>query len=303
MGRIIIQGEDTLPFLEFAATNFIASRSFGKAYYTLLCNEEGRCLDDVLVYLLSEQEAFLVANGVNRDKVFHHLLHLGQNYRVTLSAAYLQEGILSLQGPASAKTVAALFPGYEALPRKGFARSTHPNFFVSRTGYTGEDGFEFFGTFEVLEEIWEKFFTYKSGNVAPCGLGARDILRLEMGYALYGHEISPMISPDESIAAWAIKWEKPTFCGKRELERIAKKSTRKAYALVGDDTAIAREGHLLMEGEKEVGVVTSGTFSPSLKKPIALGISSQPLEKAHILIRDKLHPFTVVKLPFIKRPL
>lgn len=181
---------------------------------------------------------------------------------------------------------------------------TSPNIQLSRTGYTGEEGYEIFAPVEILPELWENFLEQgRSYGLEPCGLGARDLLRLEMGYSLYGHELSEEISPIESFAAWAVHLSKPHFLGKEAIEQLLQsKKRRYPLALRGKEQVPAREGYAIFSEGVPLGIITSGGFSPIAKCPIALGLVDRKIvagETVQVEIRGRLYPFETIKLPFI----
>lgn len=287
MGRISIHGKDALAFLDFLSVNRILGKLPGTTVYTVFCNEKGGAIDDLLVYIVDASHAFIVGNAVNIEEDLVHLKKYAKDYQVEVWPHFETEGILSLQGPFSAK----LFPEAFSLPRKHLMQKG--SLIIARTGYTGEDGFEFFGPHDAIKNLWT---TLLEKGVEPCGLGARDVLRLEMGYALYGHELSKSINPLESVASWSVKMDHE-FLGKAALEK-----KRQPIALLGISNIPAREGYPIYYQGKEIGVITSGTFSPTLKRPIALGLVSNDgtYPNVDVRIRDTYHPFQVVSLPFIK---
>lgn len=283
MGRISIRCQDTLPFLDFLSTNRILGKASGTAVYTVFCDESGGCIDDLLVYIVDPSHSFIVGNAANRQADLEHLKTFAKEYHVEIQDHFETDGILSLQGPLSAQA----FPEGASLKRMHFMQKG--SLIISRTGYTGSDGFEFYGPNDEIKKLWSTL------PAEPCGLGARDVLRLEMGYALYGHELSKSINPLESVAAWSVKIDHD-FLGKGALEK-----KREPIALVGTSKIPAREGYPIYYQSKQVGHITSGTFSPTLQKPIALGLVEIGTYAAvDVLIRGTLYPFSIVSLPFIK---
>lgn len=298
MARITIRGQDTLPFLEYLSTNSVIDKPFGKAFYTVFCNEQGGAVDDLLVYLIDPYSAFIVVNASNREKDFLHLLGQCKPYSVWIEPHFDDEGILSLQGPNSHEIVRdyAYLKPFEFVCLEG-------NVVISRTGYTGERGYEFYGPKNTINHLWDRLL--KSGShfgIEPCGLAARDILRLEMGYALYGHELSETIDPLESVAKWTVKMDAHEFLGKNAM--LNAHHLRYPIAIAGMEKIPAREGYPILHQGEIIGKVTSGVFSPTLNRPIALGMIERPLPekmRVDVEIRSVPHPFEIVKLPFIKR--
>ena len=298
MGIIEVMGREAAAFLDFLATNRIADKKPGTATYTVLCAEDGGAIDDTLIYRKSQNDFFLIANAANREADLQHLRKVASQYAVQITERFHDWGILALQGPSSLELMATLFPEVRQLKPMHFIQDP---LILSRTGYTGETGFEIYAPNETIAKLWPKLLSL--GNVEPCGLGARDLLRLEMGYALYGHELSRTISPLESVAAWTVKFDK-LFLGREALEM--KKNSRKlrfASAIVLEGQAIAREGFAVQKNGQQIGHVTSGSFSPILEKPIALVLLNQKMpygEAVEVLIRGKTCPAKVVKLPFVE---
>lgn len=298
MGRILITGPDAGQFLEYISTNHILDRLAGTATYTVWCNSEGASVDDVIVYKIDEENFFVIVNACNKEKDFQHLLEQGKNFNVKISHRFEEEGILAVQGPTSAALVQELFGRKIDLTHMHF--TIVDDLILSRTGYTGEDGFEIYVSNATIILLWDRFL--KIGNkygILPIGLGARDTLRLEMGYALYGHELSEEIAPNESVSAWTIKGEK-AFLGKEAMEKRGK---RRAYGVILHDPGVARAEYLVYKNDREIGKVTSGTFSPSLNKAIALILSTEELnegDNVDIDIRNKRCRAEIVKIPFIK---
>lgn len=257
MGVVDILGEDALPFIQYVATNDASLLTENECQYSILCNEQGGTIDDILVYRLPKFFR-IVVNASNTDKALAHFSANSKKFK-ELKILHRQDiSMLSLQGPKAKDLV----PEFASLAHN------HCTELVSRTGYTGEDGFEFFATREQALELWNKFISKK---VLPCGLGARDTLRLEAGLPLYGNEYDDRTSPIEAGYSWAVKLNKPDFIGKAALEKIkAGMAPKKLVGLRLNDKSVPRKGFLVKLGGKVIGQVTSGTFSPTLKAPVAL---------------------------------
>lgn len=306
MGRIAITGQDAEYFLEFLSTNSILGEEDNKVIYAVWCAENGNAVDDLLVFKKNPESYFVVANAANRHKDMKHLQQFKAGYNVKIEALYEQEGIISVQGPESMHLMARFFPKVRSLQHMHFMdyKRDADEIIVSRTGYTGSLGFEIFGSNRALISLWDDFLEVgKEFKLEPAGLGARDTLRLEMGYALYGHELSDAIAPTESVAAWTVKWGKSDFIGKQALKKLSLKSSkRNAYGLVLQDPGIPRVGYKVFYKGQQIGEVTSGTFSPSLKKGIALILVKGkllPQSTVELLIRENLVRAQVVSLPFV----
>lgn len=259
--------------LEWLTPSLLSEKKVGSVTYTFLMGEEGGVLDDLLIYKWDNNRFWIVANAANREKVFVHLSRF-------MDVKRIDKAILALQGPESAN--------YLQIPPKMTFVTLPDGTVVSGTGYTGEKGVEVFVSPEKAEDL---FKMWVEKGIVPCGLAARDTLRLEKGYALWGHELSETIAPEESVAAWVLKKRHTPYLGQGALP-----PSRHAVAFQLAE-GIAREGALLLSGEKEVGVVTSGTFSPSLKRGIGLGLVMQNPD--HVMIRGKKIPLELVTLPFV----
>lgn len=308
MGRIKLQGKDAAKFADFLVTNKVLNRPDNTCTYAVFCREDGTSVDDLLVFKHADDHVSLVVNASNREKDFEHCLTYASNYDVNLEKVYLHEGILAIQGPSSKDFLESIFPDIATLKPMRFMKSSFKNsyIYISRTGYTGELGYEIYVSHEHLVDLFQLLLDKgKNFGIAPIGLGARDTLRLEMGFALYGHELSDTILPTESVAKWAVKLDKPDFIGKSSLVSHADNS-RYAYGIEVEGKGIAREGALINYQGKTVGKVTSGTFSPSLQKAIALVLVDIQLsqgDKVEVLIRNTPFSAIVTNLPFYKKPL
>lgn len=306
MGRIIIEGSGAEELLDYLSTNTISGKKEETATYTVWCDPEGGCVDDLIVYRESREKFFVVVNASNRQLDLEHLLHNARGYDVSIVERYQQDGILSVQGPKAAVVVEALFPVAGQLNPMRLAAAAYKNekIILSRTGYTGADGFEIFAPNHVIVELWDVLLkTGKSSGIEPIGLGARDTLRLEMGYALYGHEISQEIYPIESVSAWTVKCDKRDFVGKAALEKAKiLPKIRSEYGIVLKDKGIAREDYEVFLDGAAIGRVTSGTYSPSLNQAIAIILTDEKLHEGDVVevkIRQNMCAAEVVKLPFL----
>lgn len=305
MGRIIIEGLGAEALLDYLSTNNITDKQDGSATYTVWCNESGTVVDDLIVYKESDTRFFVVVNAANREKDLAHLLHYSTARDVIIHDHYHEDGILAIQGPKTIELISSLFPEAADLEPMHFVSVPYEGqeIIISRTGYTGETGVEVYAPDALIAKLWDLFL--KKGQpygIEPIGLAARDTLRLEMGYALYGHELSDQIMPIESVSAWTVKWDKPDFLGKKALEAIRKSNQyRHEYGVVLSDKGIAREGYLVFQKGIKIGVVTSGTFSPSLKKGIAIVLVEKKLDEGDsvdIQIRQNFCSGHVIRLPF-----
>lgn len=307
MGRILVQGQRAEAFLDFISTNKIKGKQDGSATYTVLCNAQGFCVDDVIIYRENKDSFFLVVNASNRDKDLAHLKNEGSFFNVTIQDRFSEDGILALQGPLAEKILSRFFPVAAQLKPMHFISVDDDGtpLILSRTGYTGAGGFEIYAPNRIIARWWDALLEAgRDDGIVPVGLGARDTLRLEMGYALYGHEISETIAPIESVAEWAVKLDKEDFLGKQALIKLDESGDkRREYGIILTEPGVAREGYEIFQDGRRIGTVTSGTFSPSLQQPIAIILVNTPLSEDEIVqvqIRQNQCKAKVVKLPFIR---
>jgi aminomethyltransferase len=308
MGEFLLKGRDALKFLQGLISNDLRKIPAFKAQYNILMNENGGAVDDIIIYKFSDEEFFICVNAGNIEKDFNWFkLHKPGNVELTdLSEA---TALFAVQGKNSPYIIAKLFPGVpEGLKVFSFAKTTFNSkeIVIARTGYTGEDGFEIFHPVELAEELWNRIISAgKEFNLKPCGLGARDTLRLEAGYPLYGHELKDDITPLEAGLERFVSFEKGEFLGKRVLEEQKKNGLKRIRAGIVMDEGIPRDGYRIFKSERQIGYVTSGTFSPTLRKGIALALiepqENTPGNRVEVEIRDKRKSAAVTTVPFIKK--
>jgi aminomethyltransferase len=305
MGEFLINGPHALDLIQKVCSNDASKLSIGKAQYSCLPNDDGGIVDDLIVYKLKEEQYLLVVNASNIEKDWNWIQSkndVGAEMR-DLSDEY---SLLAIQGP---KAVEAM----QSLSSHDLAEIKFYNFVVgdfagidhviiSATGYTGSGGFEIYCKNTEVKQVWDKVI---EAGATPIGLAARDTLRLEMGYCLYGNDIDDTTSPIEAGLSWITKFTKDfTNCEALEDEK-RRGPERKLIAFALDDRGIPRQGYDIVDGQgKTIGNVTSGTMSPMLSKGIGLGyvptIFAEPGSKINIQIRKNAVPATVVKLPFYK---
>ena len=307
MGEILIKGHEALSLLQKATCNDVSKLEDGRAQYNGLLYPTAGFVDDILIYRMAGDDYFVVVNAANTDKDYEWLAECAKGMDVTVTNASADYAQLALQGPNAQKILQPLTNlDLSAMKYYRFGRGKVDGVpaIVSRTGYTGEDGFEIYVAPQEGPRLFRKLI--EGGNVAPCGLGARDTLRLEAKMALYGNDIDHSTTPLEADLGWIVKLEKGDFMGRDVLEREQSEGPRRK--LVGFemvDRGIARHGYPIVDGGEEIGVVTSGTHSPTLKK--AIGLAYLPLDKAAhgnefaVLIRGKETRARVVPTPFYKR--
>jgi aminomethyltransferase len=303
LGKLQIAGPGAADALQRALTADVVVLPVGRATYSLVLTETGGCIDDVFVYRIAGDEWLVVPNAANVAAVADAIRAAGGEP----VDAWDRYAILALQGPDSFALFERAFPGSTATAMKLYDWATMDLYgsdaLVARTGYTGERGFELYAPFEVAERAFEAM---RAAGAVPVGLGARDTLRLEMGYALYGHELSLDIDPLEAGLSWAIAWDTP-FVGREALEKIrADGPARKLFGVVCRDRGVPRQGYAVSAAGRAVGEVTSGNHSPTLGTGIALVLGDraslpQPGVPVAIDARGRSIAGDIVKPPFITR--
>lgn len=306
MGRVRVSGNDAEKFLDYLSTNKVADKANFSSLYTILPSEKGGCIDDVIIYREGANDFFIIVNASNRQKDLEHLQNYGKLFDVEIKPRFSEEGILAVQGPKAEELLSNFFREAKGIKPMHFASIAfkRENLILSRTGYTGADGFEIYAPNKIIVELWQNILDEgKQYGIEPAGLGARDTLRLEMGYALYGHEISDDIAPTESVSAWTVKWKKDNFLGKSALEQLEHSNKKRSeYGIVITGQGIAREGYPIYKNNVPIGRVTSGTYSPSLNKAIAIILiegKSQIGDTVEVQIRNNRIPAKIVPLPFL----
>ncbi len=305
MGKVRILGNGAYAFANRVFTNDLDRIKPGQAQYSMLCNESGGVIDDLIVYLVSDDEVRFIPNAGNASTVVAHLEKLAPA-GIVIENNHLSQGIIAVQGPNASKVLSAL-----GLPTDhdymAFVDAKWNDFEVSicRTGYTGEPGYELVIENAGLVAIWTELL--KAGTdlgILPCGLGARDTLRTEMGYVLHGQDINPEISPVQAKTGWAVGWNKPEFSGKAALTaEKAAGAKRVAWGLLATGRGIPRS-HMQVKtiSGDVVGETTSGTFSPTLQKGIALALLSPDVALGDTLlidVRGRDLEVVVTKPPFV----
>lgn len=305
LGKASVKGDGALEFLNSIFTNDLNRISNGQAQYTLLCNSDGGVIDDLIVYRNSATDFFLVPNASNTTDVVKDLQAKAPS-TITIENLHEVYGVIALQGPLATAVLNSLGVSGD-LEYMSFSHVTigTASALLCRTGYTGEHGFEIIPAREDVESVWDALAAeVLRQQGAVCGLGARDTLRTEMGYPLHGHELSLSISPVQASATWAIGWKKGAFQGSDVLtgEKGAG-PTRRMRGLRSNDRGIPRaEMSVTDSAGAVVGVVTSGTFSPTLRAGIALALVDTSLsigDEVSIDIRGRKSVATIVELPFL----
>jgi len=306
MGEFIVRGPQAVEFVNFVTTNDVASLKPGQAQYSTILREDGTIVDDCLVYR-SDNRVLMVVNGSNVEKDFAHISQYVGKFDVTLEDISDDIALLALQGPQAQRilqqhtdTDLSQIKYYEH--QMGTVAGVE-RVYISRTGYTGEDGFELYFPAEHGPEMWNALT--KSGEVTPAGLGSRDSLRLEMGMALYGNDIDDTTTPLEAGLSWLVKFKKGDFVGRDALLKQKEQGVpRKLVGFTTSERSFPRHGYPVFVNGAPSGEVRSGTISPTLGIPIGTAYvppaSASEGSTLEIEIRGKRIPATVVKMPFYK---
>ena len=308
MGEVLCQGKDALANLQKLLTNDFTNMVDGQARYSPMCNENGGTVDDLIVYKRGDNDYFIVVNAANKDKDYQWMLD-HQFGEVTFTDASSEYGQIALQGPKAMEILKKL-TAEENIPKKYY----HAVFdtevagipcIISKTGYTGEDGVELYLASENAEKMWDTLLEAgKDEGLIPCGLGARDTLRMEAAMPLYGHEMDDEVSPLETGLNFGVKMKKDEFIGKKAMEeRGEPKITRIGLKVTG--RGIIREHQDVYAGDRKIGHTTSGTHCPYLGYPIAMALvdadSVEIGDAVEADVRGRRVAAEVVALPFYKR--
>ncbi len=309
MGEFTVKGKNALAFLQRVTVNDVAKLVPGQAQYSAMCYDNAGIVDDLLVYKIADNHFMVVVNASNIDKDFQWMKgHLMPDVELRDDSDSI--ALLAIQGPKSQSTLQKLTPvNLSSLQYYYFTQGSvgGVEMIISRTGYTGELGFEIYFPVAHAEKIWKAIFEAgKEFGIAPVGLGARDTLRLEMGFCLYGNDIDQTTNTLEAGLGWITKINKGDFIGKPVLEKAkAEGLGRKLVGIVIEEKAFPRHGYTIQSNGTSIGSVTSGTFSPSLEKGIALGYvtaaSASVGYPLQIEVRGKAVPGKVTALPFLKK--
>ena len=303
MGETFISGEDAERFVNHIFTNDVTGAPIGQIFYGMMCYPDGGTVDDLLVYKMGEQLYFLVINAANIDKDVEWIMTSAEGFNVNIDHCSERYGQLAVQGPEAESVMEEVLQ----IPCKDLVFYTAKTLnvdgvevIVSRTGYTGEDGFEIYGSHEYIVNQWDKLM--ESGRCKPCGLGCRDTLRFEVGLPLYGDELSQDISPVMAGFSMFCKFDKPEFIGK---EALLKQKTegvaRRLRGLMLDDRAVPRHGYKVLKDGVEVGEVTTGYRLISVDQSCAVALVDSSLklgDRVEVQIRKKTFPATIVKKKF-----
>jgi aminomethyltransferase len=314
MGEFELEGPGALAVLQRLTTNDVAALEVGQVQYSLLCTAEGGIVDDLTIYRLAQDKYLLVVNAGNIDKDWRHVTTAVPADGARWRNASESTGLIAVQGPKAEALVGRLADqdvtriGYYRVARGKVANVAT---LISRTGYTGEDGFELYVAAGDTERLWRALLEGgRADGVAPIGLGARDTLRLEMRYALYGNDIDETTNPLEAGLGWVVKPAKGDFLGRAAIEAVrARGVARKLIGLEMADRSVARHGYPVVKDGAAMGIVTSGTFGPSVERSIAmayvagahgaigteLGVEIRGQAKAARVVKTPFHPSRVKK--------
>ena len=307
MGEVTIKGPDAEKFVNYIFTNDITDAPLGKIFYGLMLYPNGGAVDDMLVYKRGENDFFLVINAGNIDKDVDWIMQNKEDFNVEVIHESDYYGEIAVQGPESESNIENIlgiacsdlaFYTFKTLTYEG------ETIIISRTGYTGEDGFEIYASHELTCKFWDKLI--ESGKVAPCGLGCRDTLRFEVGLPLYGDELSEEITPIEACLGIFVKTDKEDFIGKEVVKKQKEEGApRKLVGIELQDKAIPRHGYEVLSGDDVIGYVTTGYRCISVEKSVALAlIDSKYAEMGapvKIKIRKKTFDGTIVARKFYKK--
>jgi aminomethyltransferase len=313
MGELDVRGDEAVAFLRYAVVSDPGVMDIGQAQYSMLCDDDGGIIDDLIIYRLAEQRFMVVCNASNRFAVVDQLMALLDDADLAAEVEDRSDatGLVAPQGPRAASVLGRLTGmDLDGIANYHFARGEVAGVqcIVARTGYTGEDGFELFCDAARTREVWDAVTEAgKSDGIRPCGLGARDTLRLEAGMPLYGNELGRDTNPFEVNLGRVVKLEKGEFVGRAALKAVEESGPRrKLIGLQMVDNAIPRAGYEVRVGSEPVGRVTSGTLSPTLGTKIAMALV--PASHAgignefEVVVRERPQRAEQVKLPFYRRP-
>lgn len=306
MGEVRIKGKDAYKYVQHIFVNDVTGAPDGQIFYGMMCYENGGTVDDLLVYKVNDEEYFLVINAANIDKDVAWIMKNAEGFDVTITDESPKYGEVAVQGPNAEATLEKLL----GLDLKSIAFYNFKVFnidgeevLISRTGYTGEDGFEVYGSHDYIVKLWDKLM---EAGVQPCGLGCRDTLRFEVGLPLYGDELSADITPIEASLSMFVKLDKEEFIGKEALAK--QKAEGVKHRIVGlelEGNAIPRHGYPVLADGKQIGEITTGYRSISTGKSVAMAMIDKPYDKlgteVEVQIRKKTFPAKVVKKRFYEK--
>lgn len=288
MGQILIEGDGAYSFLEYMLSQKLTIER--KMKYSFLLNENAGIIDDLMIYPFNKNKFMLVVNASNKEKVLKHLFEHLKDERVKITDQSFTHGILAVQGPKSEEVISKILKSLPSISMT-FIETYLDQYelIISRSGYTGEDGFEIYAPYEAIINLWHQFLSL---NIKPCGLGSRDTLRFEASMPLYGHEIDETINPYEAGLMFGVSLEKDNFIGKKALLASMMSQKRKSVGIELLERNVPREGYKIFVDDKEIGHITTGYLAPSLNKPLAIALVdvnySRIGTQVYVMIRNKL---------------
>lgn len=313
MGEVLVEGKNSISFLQYLLTNDVSKCAVGQAQYNMMLNEQGGVIDDLIIYRLEDTKFLLVVNASNKDKDYAWIQQIAKSFEdlvvKDVSSDWAQ---IAVQGPKALALVTEIFPDADEIKkfRFKFLSWGSSSWLVARTGYTGEDGFEIYGPTSGVVQLWDLLLEKgQAYEILPCGLGARNTLRIEAGLPLYGNEINDSQLPLNVGMNWVLKVDKTMpFIGqqtlKSALDSCSEEIKKELVGLISLEKAIPRDGYRVLSFDKtQIGAVTSGTYSPSLNQPIAMALVDKSYNNDICLIevRKNLVEAKIVNLPFVKK--
>jgi aminomethyltransferase len=296
LGKGVVRGPGALDFVNARLTNDLRRIGPGQAQYTLCCDESGGVVDDLIAYVRSDDEVFLIPNAANTATVMGKLAAEAPA-DLEVADLHTRYGVIAVQGPRSAELVGKL-----GLPtdHEYMSYTVAGEMIVCRTGYTGEHGYELLPPWDEAAGVWDQLV---DAGAMPCGLGARDTLRTEMGYPLHGQDLSLDITPVQAKSGWAVGWDKPAFWGRDALTKERAEGARRSlWGLESQDRGIPRSHMVVSKDGREIGEVTSGTFSPTRRLGIGLALLERGTsegDQVTVDVRGRTSVMSVVKPPFV----
>lgn len=306
MGEVRVTGKDAEKFINHIFTNDVTELENGAILYGMMCYETGGTVDDLLVYKFEDKDYFLVINASNIKKDVDWITENSKGFDVKIENLSEYYGEVAVQGP-EAESILEKVLDLKVKDLKFYHFQVFSigdeNIIVSRTGYTGEDGFEIYGSHAYIQSVWDRLM---EAGVQPCGLGCRDTLRFEVGLPLYGDELSEDITPIEASLSMFVKLDKPEFIGREALAKQKEEGvTRRIVGIELDGNAIPRHGYPVEVDGKQIGEITTGYRSISTGKSVAMAMIDKPFDKlgtkVEVRIRKKTFPATVIKKRFYEK--
>ena len=314
MGNFYVSGKRAKEFLQYMTTNDLNKAGDGQAQYNLLLYPNGGIVDDLIIYRIDSETFFLIVNASNTQKDFEWLQqHIGDFEGVVLEDHTDRLSLIALQGPLALNVLSSVFPSLDvdALGSFEFCKAMFQGseLMIAKTGYTGEKGVELCLPNAIALPLWEALFEAgRECGIQPIGLGARDTLRLEMGYSLYGHEIDQDTNPLEARLKWVVKMKKGHFIGQEACQQVEENMTRGVAGFILDGRALPRQGFKVYNSDRqEIGWVCSGTHSPTLEEPVGTcNVVRQYIEPGTPIlvgVRGGFHSGEITTLPFVRTSL